>query len=570
MNKLYFGDNLQILRERVASESVDLIYLDPPFNSQSRYNVLFKSPRTEAVTAQVGAFLDFWSWETGEAERAYHELLAEIGGAAATIIQALRGALGESDMMAYLVMMATRLHELHRVLKPTGSLYLHCDSTASHYLKIILDGIFGSNQFKNEVIWQRTFSHGDSKTWSRVSDTILFYTKSEKFTWNPQHLSHSAGYIESHYNKRDEFGRPFQLTSILSPSSRPNMMYEWKGFPSPPLGWRFQRETMADLDARGLIWYPTREDGSYDFSKRPRFKRYLDDQKGPVVTNIWTDIAPVNARAKERIGYPTQKPLSLLTRIISASSNRGDVILDPFCGCGTSVHSSQAEGRRWVGIDISIHAIHVIEQRLASHFGPDVVPRAEGIPEDYDSAARLAQSNPFQFQWWANYLVGVHVLKEVKRGADRGIDGEMFFPNGPDRPYGRLLTSVKGGKNVSPAMIREFRGVLEREEAEMGLFICLDPPTSAMETEAVVAGFAPVVHGQFRRLQIVSVADWFSGRRPVLPPRGHLPYAAFSHPIRRQKGRRPDPNAPELPLSFVGGKEATSSCHFNPHLVEVA
>jgi site-specific DNA-methyltransferase (adenine-specific) len=302
----------------------------------------------------------------------------------------------------------------------------------------------------------------------------------------------------------------------------------------------------------------------------PREKRFLDEQEGTPVTSVWTDIPPVNARANERLGYPTQKPLPLLERVIAASSNEGDVILDPFCGCGTTVTAAHKLRRRWVGIDVSIHAVHVIGQRLVDNFGPSASPKAEGIPADYESACELARSNPFQFQWWANYLIGVHTINEVQKGADRGIDGEMFFPNGPGKAYGRILTFVKGGRNLNPAMVREFRGVLERERAEMGLFICLERPTHAMEHEAVVAGYANVVHGRIPRIQIVSIADWFSGDRPLLPPMEQLPYAAFSKKPRTTSSRRPDPNAPELPLSFSGGKAITERAvvrHLNPKMV---
>ncbi|MBZ9974207.1 site-specific DNA-methyltransferase [Mesorhizobium sp. BR-1-1-10] len=421
-NQLWFGDNLAILREEIADESVDLVYLDPPFNSQANYNILFKMPAEDAATAQVEAFRDTWSWGA-EAKWAFDEIM-HTGGGVASIVHALHAALGDSDMMAYLVMMSQRLHELRRVLKPTGSLYLHCDPTASHYLKVVLDSIFGVGGFRNEITWQRTASHGDSKSWSRVADQILFYTKATKFTWNPPYLPHSDRYIESHYSSADDAGRQYQLTSILSPSPRPNMMYEWKGFPSPPLGWRFQRERMAELDEAGLIWYPTHPDGSLDTTKRPRFKRYLDEQKGTLASTIWTDIPPVNARARERIGYPTQKPVALLDRIIRASTSAGDIILDPFCGCGTTVAAAQAADRMWIGIDVAYHAIRVIEDRLADMPG-QIKYDLGGIPRDFAAAARLAERDKYQFQWWANYLVGVQALKEIRKGPDRGIDGQL-------------------------------------------------------------------------------------------------------------------------------------------------
>lgn len=561
-NRLYFGDNLVVLREHVADGSVDLIYLDPPFNSQARYNVLFKSPREDTASAQVGAFLDFWSWETGEAEAAYHEIMTDVGGGAATLIKALRSALGESDMMAYIVMMAVRMVELRRVLKPTGSLYLHCDPTASHYLKVLLDAIFGAEGFTNEIVWQRTTPKGLAFTrFPSTHDTLLLYRAGHQFVWNPQYRDYSPEYL-TRYNLIDEAtGRRFQATSLLNPNKdRPNLDYEFGGVRRV---WRWTRERMEKAAEDGRIYFPP--GGGV-----PREKRFLDEQEGVPITSVWTDIPAVNAVAQERIGYPTQKPLALLKRILNASSRPGDVVLDPFCGCGTSVEAAEVGGRTWIGIDVSIHAIHVIEQRLAEAFGASSIPKAEGIPADYESAARLAATNPFQFQWWANYLVGVHVLKEIKKGADRGIDGELYFPNGPGRPYGRMLTSVKAGKNVSPSMVRDFRGVLEREKAEMGLFVVLDPPTREMMREAVVAGYASVVHGRIPRLQILSIADWFQGRKPDLPPLEQLPYAAFSRPPTRPVARpaRPAPDQPELPFTFRGGKDrAGNVAHLNPRLV---
>ncbi|MBS0297421.1 MAG: site-specific DNA-methyltransferase [Proteobacteria bacterium] len=562
MRKLYFGDNLAVLRDRIENSSVDLVYLDPPFNSQARYNVLFKSPRQDVATAQAAAFLDFWSWGH-EAESAYHELLTTVGGSTASIVQALRSALGESDMMAYLVMMAVRLQELRRVLRPSGSIFLHCDPTASHYLKVLLDAVFGAGGFTNEIIWQR--SMGKALMTRRLPsnhDVILFYAGPDA-AWNddqaflPYDIDTLSGKTAEKYALRDGSGRPYQLTSLINPSSdRPNLTYEFLGVTRV---WRWTRERMQDAYERGLVVQTAP-------GRVPRFKRYLDEQRGVPLSDVWTDIPPLNSQARERIGYPTQKPLALLSRIIQLSSRPDSVVLDPFCGCGTTVHAAELHNRPWVGIDVSIHAVHVIEQRLLEAFGDRRVPSAEGIPADYESAAQLAATNPFQFQWWANYLIGVHRLNEVKRGPDRGVDGEVFFPNGPGRPYGRILTSVKGGKNVTPAMVRELRGVIERENAELGLFICLDDPTSAMEREAVVAGFGNTVHGRIPRLQIVSIAGWFRGERPAMPALDRLPYAAFNAPQKRGRARRPDPNQPHLPLSFIGDKANVVS-HLNPALV---
>ncbi len=301
-NTLFYGDNLPILREYIPDESVDLVYLDPPFNSQRTYNVLFKEESGTEAESQIAAFGDTWHW-TEAANEAYHELVTQAPDQVGRMIEALHGFIGTNQMMAYLVMMAARLVELHRVLKPTGSLYLHCDPTASHYLRVILDAIFGVDQFRNEVVWQRTNIHSDSRTWSHVNDTIFFYSKSDMFTWNPIYMPHSEKHVQSKYGHTDPDGRRYTLSDMTSPNPRPNMMYEWKGYPSPPKGWRYSIETMTKLDKEGRIWYPD------DPSKRPRLKRYLDEMPGTLLSNVWTDINPINSQAAERLGYPTQKPL---------------------------------------------------------------------------------------------------------------------------------------------------------------------------------------------------------------------------------------------------------------------
>lgn len=557
-NRLYFGDNLEILRSTVIPDgSVNLIYLDPPFNSQAQYNVLFQSPRNDG-SAQAGAFLDTWRWGE-EADISYDEIMRQ-GGSTAKFIDALKSALGESDTMAYLVMMAVRLDALQSKLKPTGTLYLHCDPTASHYLKILLDGIFGADRFANEIVWRRTTPKG--LAFSRFAtnhDVLLAYRKGPKATWNPRYLPYSDDYL-ARYNLIDEkTGRRFQGTSLLNPAkNRPNLTYAFHGHTRV---WRWTKERMRQAEADNRIYLPA--GGGV-----PREKRFLDEQEGVPVSSVWTDIPAVNAMADERIGYPTQKPLALLERIVTASSNPGDTILDPFCGCGTTIEAAQKTGRHWIGIDIAIHAIKVIEARLAEQF-PGLKYKVEGIPRDFASAERLAKDDKYQFQWWANYLFNPHALREQKKGADRGVDGDVFFPNGPGRPWGRMITSVKGGENVNPAMVREFAGTINTENAEMGLFICLHKPTRDMERAAAV-GIAKTVHGTIPKLQIVAIEEFFQGKLPKLPPLEHLPSAAFSTAKRRPSlsGRVADPDQPELPLSFVGGKGKQSDVlHLNLNMV---
>jgi site-specific DNA-methyltransferase (adenine-specific) len=513
-NQLYYGDNLQVLRDSIATESVDLIYLDPPFNSQANYNILFKSSKGRQSQAQVEAFVDTWHWNE-IAESAFDEVLKSGNSEVSEMLRAFRSFLKENDMMAYLTMMAVRLLELHRVLKPTGSLYLHCDPTASHYLKILLDAIFGAEMFRNEVTWKRTTTHSDSKTWSRVSDTLFFYTKGNKFTWNTPRNPHSEAYIADKYSNDDGDGRLYQLDNMTSPNPRPNMMYEWKGFVFPEKGWRYSSETMAKLDSEGRIWYPRLKNGSLDTTKRPRLKRYLDEMEGGVMGDIWTDISPINSQAQERLGYPTQKPLALLERILEASSNEGDIVLDPFCGCGTTIHAAQKLKRQWIGIDITHLAISLIEKRLKAAF-PGITFEIHGTPKDLEGAQALAAQNKYQFQWWAVSLVDAVPYGGKKKGADSGIDGFIYF-----KPDGKIsekaIVSVKGGENVSVAMIRDLAHVVDRENAKIGVFITLAEPTKPMRTEAIKAGFFESRFGKYQKIQILTIEELFAGKKPDIP-----------------------------------------------------
>src|SRR5690606_32875432 len=339
-----------------------------------------------------------------------------------------------------------------------------------HYLKILLDAVFGARFFQNEITWKRTSVDGDSKTWSRVSDKIFFVTKSGEFVWNTPYEPLSDKYVESHYSNKDADGRRYQLTSILSPSPRPNMMYEWRGFESPPMGWRFSRERMAELDADGHIWYPRHKSGELDTTKRPRFKRYLDEQKGTVLSTVWSDIPPLNAQAQERLGYPTQKPVALLERILNASSNPGDLVLDPFCGCGTAVHAAQKLGREWAGIDITHLAISLIEKRMKDAF-PGIQFEVYGTPKDLDGGRNLAERDKYQFQWWACSLVGAQPYGGKKKGADTGIDGLIYFQDDTKGPSKKIIVSVKGGEHVGRTMIADLKNTVEREKAQIGLFV---------------------------------------------------------------------------------------------------
>lgn len=506
-NKLYYGDNLGVLRESVADQSVDLVYLDPPFNSNASYNVLFKAPGGAGSQAQIEAFEDTWHW-TGEAEDAFDQVIRSGNTNSADLLRAMRSFLGDNDMLAYLAMMAVRLLELHRVIRPTGSLYLHCDPVASHYLKSLLDSIFGPGNFGNEIVWQRTNSKGLAFTrFARNHDIILRYTKSNTWTWNSQYTQNDQTYVEKFYRHFEEgSGRRYTLDNLLNPNhDRPNLTYEFLGVTRV---WRWTRERMEAAYRDGLVIQNT--PGGV-----PRLKRYLDEQEGKPVGDVWTDIRPIQAQAQERLGYPTQKPLALLERIISASSNPGDVILDPFCGCGTAIHAAQKLGRTWVGIDITHLAISLIERRLKDAF-PEIKFEVHGTPKDIDGARDLAIRDKYQFQWWAVSLVEAQPFAGKKKGADGGIDGLIYFKSDA-RTTERAIVSVKGGDNVSVPMIRDLKGVLEREKAPIGVFMTLAAPTRPMEAEAASAGFYELGGRRYPRLQIITIEDALRGKKAAIP-----------------------------------------------------
>lgn len=549
MGQLYFGDNLDMLRSHSADESVDLIYLDPPFNSKAQYNVLFKTPAGAAADAQLEAFQDSWHW--GETAEAAFADVVRSGGGAARILSALRVSLGENDMMAYLAMMTVRLIELHRVLSPAGSLFLHCDPTASHYLKIILDAVFGPVRYTNEIVWKRSDAHNDakqgSKHFGRIHDVLLFYRKSEGAPFNVGYRPLPASTVEKWYRHVEpETGRRYNKGDVTGPggAAKGNPFYEWNGVSRH---WRYSRENMQRLHDEGRL--------VYSGSGMAYQKRYLDESKGVPLQDFWDDIPMLRGLngSGERLGYPTQKPLALLERVILAASNEGQTVLDPFCGCGTTVHAAEKLGRNWIGMDVTHHAITVIEDRMAAAF-PQLKLSVEGRPRDLASARDLARRNKYQFQWWANWLFGVDQYRERKKGADRGIDGEIFFLNGP-RGVGRIIISVKGGEHVGVDAVRDLRAVVEREKAELGVLVTLTGHTRPMTTEASSAGFIQTAHGEFPRLQLVAVKDLFEGKRPRLPLRAPFEQLKAAAPRRKAKDDR------QLAFTFAleGGGAAKTS-----------
>ncbi len=557
MNTLYYGDNLKILRDHIGSESVDLVYLDPPFNSNRNYNVLFKDESGSEADSQITAFEDTWHWNAS-AEQTYHELIMT-GDDVAKMIESFRSFIGNNQMMAYLVMMAVRLKELHRVLKPTGSLYLHCDPTASHYLKILLDTIFGAQNYRNEIIWKRYGAHNDvgqgSKHYGRVHDTILFYPKSEDATWNQVFTPLDKEYINKTYNKIDADGRRFTTTPMTGPggAAKGNPEFEWNGHTR---FWRYSKETMQRLHDEGKLYYSK--------TGYVRQKLYLEDSKGVPVQSVWNDISSLSGVHAERLGYPTQKPVALLERIVSASSNEGDLVLDPFCGCGTTIAAAQKLNRRWIGIDITHLSVGLMKLRLKDSFGlvpvgargsgdtpvpiggssaetfaerrSDVrgdksVPapsyRVIGQPEDLDGARELAANDRYGFQWWILPLIGAKAFgaeagkKEGKKGADKGIDGSIVFVDDNSNKAKRVIVSVKSGHpNVSH--IRDLGHVIDRENAAIGVYVTLESPTRPMITEAVEKGFyhSPGWNRDYPRLQIITVEDILAGKQVDMPPTG--------------------------------------------------
>ena len=524
-NTLFYGDNLDILRDYLDDDCVDLIYLDPPFNSSRSYNVLFKDESGHDAPAQITAFEDTWHWNA-KTEEAFAQLV-QYAGKAGEMIAALRSAIGTNQMMAYLTMMAARLVELHRVLKPTGSLYLHCDPTASHYLKVILDNIFGGENFRNDIVWKRKSGRGETNhkaiRYGVSNDSILFYAKSQATPFTGVFIPNNPDYVASKFNQVAKDGRIYHLADLGSPSPRPNLTYEYKGYKPPVNGWAVSLERMEQMEREGRLYFPE------DKTKRIRRKRFLDELKGENVDSLWVDIPPINSQAAERLGYPTQKPLELLERIIQASSNAGDLVLDPFCGCGTTIAAAQKLGRRWVGIDITHLSIALMKYRLKDMF--ELAEKKDyavkGEPEDLPSAHQLANDDRYQFQWWACSLVQARPLgssdggKTGKKGTDKGVDGVISFveSEGGKTQAQRVLVQVKSGK-VKSGDVRDLRGTIEREGAAMGIFITLENATRDMQTEAASAGFyESPAWGRFPKLQLLTIADLINGIEPKLPPR---------------------------------------------------
>jgi DNA modification methylase len=504
VNQLYYGDNLDVLRRHIKDESVDLVYLDPPFKSNQDYNVLFAERDGSGAASQIKAFEDTWWWnQTAAAE---FEAIVERGGKVSEVMQAFKRFLGPNDMLAYLTMMAPRLVELHRALKSTGSIYLHCDPTASHYLKLLMDAVFGAVNFRNEVVWERTTGRKSVSQYGRVHDILIFYSKSKAMSWNPPAIPQTVETVRGHDLLRDNDGRLYRLSDLSGAGQGPPRRFG-NQIIDPPSGrhWMFDQEGIDRLT----------QDGRIEFSRggKPRLKKYLDELPEITVRDVWTDIEPINSGAAERLGYPTQKPEALLERIIQASSNEGDLVLDPFCGCGTTIAVAQRLGRQWIGIDITHLAISLIKSRLRDAFGEDIAKTYEviGEPTSVPDAERLAREDPMQFQSWALGLVHAR-QSTIQKGSDKGIDGRLYFHDERGGRTKQIVLSVKAGKNVSVAALRDLRGVLDRERADIGVLITMEEPTRPMVTEAASAGFYKSPWGQHPRLQVLTVAELLEGK----------------------------------------------------------
>lgn len=538
-NTLYYGDNLTILRDFPA-ECVDLIYLDPPFNSNRSYNVLFKEDTGREAEAQVQAFEDTWHW--GQANSATHETYNQFvarGTDDARLLEALVKSLGRNDVTAYLTMMAPRLVELRRVLKPTGSIYLHCDPTAGHYLKVLMDAVFGAVNFRNEIIWKRTTAHSDTgqgaRHFGRIHDVLLFYGRSEASNWNHQYTPYEKEYADRYYKYLDDSGRRYWRDNLTAAKPGGDTRYEWKG-KLPPQGryWAFSKTNMERLEKEGRIVYSS--------TGTPMYKRFLDEMPGRPVQDLWTDIrglGGLGSKQTERLGYATQKPEALLERIIESSSDPDDVVLDPFCGCGTAVvaaHKLKAK-RRWIGIDVAMVAVNVMRNRLKTTF-PDDFPgeiHVDGEPADEAAALDLAAREKYDFQnWVVDKLGGLPRSGRFKKGRDREVDGIVTFPdfdpNGAGRndvKIRRIIVQVKGGA-ASPTDVRALVTAVEQEGAVIGVFVWIRNPTPEMVRVAAEAGLyiSPSTGKTYPKIQILTAGEIARplphGKRIDMPPKRGL------------------------------------------------
>lgn len=534
VNQLHYGDCLSIMRE-MPKHYVDLVYLDPPFSSNRDYAAIYEDETGRPLPEQIDAFNDLWELSE-ERLRAIQMMpvLMRDAGIPDDVAEfwklwmgALRGA--QPRLLAYLSYMTERLLPLRSILAPTGSIYLHCDPTASHYIKAMMDSIFGHQNFRNEIIWKRTGAHGTARRWGPVHDVVLFYTKSDSYTWNREFQPYESGYIEEKYRHKDGRGH-FQDVSLTGPGrSKGDSGKPWRGFNPTDKGrhWAIPgaigadipgfadmstQEKLEALDTANLLYWPQRL-GAASF---PRVKQYPGE--GNPIQDVITDIAAINSQAEERLGYPTQKPVALMERIIRASTNEGNLVLDPFCGCASTIEAAHILKRRWIGIDIAIHAIKRVaavrlQDRLGLKEGVDFI--VEGIPQTLEGARDLWDRDKHQFQKWAIEQVDGFVT--TKKTADGGIDGRLYFSLPSQVDLESMVIEVKGGKNVNVEVVRSLRGTVERDQAQMAGLIVMeelgDRKAKNFHREMGDTGFLDVNGVMYPRMQMLTVTEILAGKR---------------------------------------------------------
>lgn len=507
-NLLYYGDNLDVMRKHVHDQTVDLCYIDPPFNSKRNYNQIYNNIGQED-RAQAQAFVDTWTWDD-HANDCLGQILTNVNSVqtrqSIQLIHGLDTVLGRGSLFAYIVNMTVRIAEIRRVLKPKGSFYLHCDPTASHYLKLACDAIFvpQGGDYKNEISWKRNSGHSDAVGYGRIRDVILFYTKSDKATWNDVFQAYDPGYVEQYYRYEDLDGRKWMSDNLSAAGlSGGGYTYEWNGLTK---FWRCPMETMQRLHDEGKIYYTK--------NGIARRKRYLDEAKGMPAQDLWNDIQALRSWHQERLGYPTQKPEALLERIINASSNEGDTVLDAYCGCGTTTTVAQRLKRRWIGIDITYQSVSLVLRRLEKTFGAGVLDHItlDGIPRDMASAVALAHKKDDrvrkEFEKWAvlTYTNNRAIIND-KKGADRGIDGIAYFMTSK-KDNAMVVFQVKSG-GVKRGDVATLRGDMEREQAALAVLITLEKPTHSMIEDAKAAGtyHHEMMNRSYDKIQIVTIKD---------------------------------------------------------------
>jgi len=534
-NRLYRAD-CKIVAEQLKRENilVDLIYMDPPFNSNRTYSMIFNN---RSVTAQQKAYHDMWDFtdRTRQLVMNFRDELRDwdLPDAFKQFMHAWLNILesGDADdrrLLNYLMYMTNRLIRLRDVLKPTGSIYLHCDSTASHYLKVIMDGVYGRRNFQNEVVWRRydrpKGSQHRARRYGRSSDTILFYSKSDRHVFNADAIRRplTAAEIAGRFPSTDDAGRYMSgpLLRSASMGERPNLVYEFQGYTPGPSGWRMEREKLQAVYDRGDFYFTS--------NGVPRRKFRPGEDPGAIIDNVWADIAPLGSQDQERLGFATQKPLTLLDRIVQASSNPGDLVLDPFCGCGTTVHAAETLGRRWIGVDISGDAVDEIKDRMADLgvYDGEHYDVHEGSP---DTVAEYTRLNPFEKQDWLIRRLGG--LPNPRKSGDHGIDGDLTFHLGGEDAasdqWGRLVFSVKTGKQRKPEHVRELIGTMRTEDAQIGVLILDADPTPGMESAAQRAGRlayqsrTDLPPKTYERVQIFTAYEIMDGATLDCPPSMH-------------------------------------------------